>query len=412
MTRLARNGFAFLALITALAVLPPTAAAQIEVFSTGQYGTPETISLVPLGFGAYEGSYFIPDFRLANIWIVPHTGGPPTPFLPAPLGDPGSIQSGLFLPPGWGQNSVGYLLAMNFMRVFDSAGNSTLFDAVHSGAFTLPLLAPAGYGTFGGNLFVSDQNGFIWRAEPPSGELAVFKDLTGSPCVNDPFGMEFTPGNFGAFSNRLMASHTLAGSVVAVAPDGTESLFANLPLADGQTGLRQMLMTPGDYFMDALGIPGPLLLLSVSGSNQGGGTLGALVALDSTGTVVAHLREGGILQKFDPRGMVMTDDAHILISDTSDPILRVSAGDFIAGPAAGTLTELSPAHLWIGLKNSDDQGTQFDLKVEFLRNGTPVAEGLKRCITGVTRNPSLAKEAVASFDPFDPVVVRPGMSSP
>ena len=106
--------------------------------------------------------------------------------------------------------------------------------------------------------------------------------------------------------------------------------------------------------------------------------------------------------------MVFTGDGHILISDSSDPIHIASASDFIAGPAAGTLTALSPAHLWIGLKSSDDQATQFDLRVEFLRNGTPVASGLKRCITGVTRNPDLAREAVASFDPFTPVVVTAG----
>lgn len=205
-----------------------------------------------------------------------------------------------------------------------------------------------------------------------------------------------------------MVSSLVSGNIAALAADATGSIFTTVPLAEGQTGLRQMLMTPSDYFLDALGIPGPLLLLSVSGSVQGGGTLGALVALDSTGTVVAHLREGGVLSKFDPRGMVFTGDGHLLISDASDPIYIASAGDFIAGPAAGTVTALSPAHLWVGLKNSDDQGTQFDLRVEFLRNGTPVASGLKRCITGVTRNPSFAKEAVASFDPFAPVVVTAG----
>lgn len=73
-----------------------------------------------------------------------------------------------------------------------------------------------------------------------------------------------------------------------------------------------------------------------------------------------------------------------------------------------TLTELSPAHLWIGLRNSDDQGTQFDLKVELLKNGTPVASALSRCITGVTRNPSFAKEVVATFDPFSPVPLASG----
>ncbi|MGC1798913.1 MAG: hypothetical protein WA701_00870, partial [Solirubrobacterales bacterium] len=72
------------------------------------------------------------------------------------------------------------------------------------------------------------------------------------------------------------------------------------------------------------------------------------------------------------------------------------------------ITELSPAHGWIGLKNSDDQGTQFDLRAELLKNGTPVASGLKRCITGVTRNPALATEAVVPWDAFAPVSTSPG----
>ena len=73
-----------------------------------------------------------------------------------------------------------------------------------------------------------------------------------------------------------------------------------------------------------------------------------------------------------------------------------------------TPLELSPAHLWIGLKNSDDQGTQFDLKVELLKNGTPVASGTELCITGVTRNPSKATEAVVPFDSFGDVVFTSG----
>ncbi len=75
---------------------------------------------------------------------------------------------------------------------------------------------------------------------------------------------------------------------------------------------------------------------------------------------------------------------------------------------APEITELSPAHGWIGLKNSDDQGTQFDLRAELLKNGEVVASGLKRCITGVTRNPALATEAVVPWDAFAPVSTSPG----
>ena len=96
---------------------------------------------------------------------------------------------------------------------------------------------------------------------------------------------------------------------------------------------------------------------------------------------------------------------------------RVGADIVGAGAFNGTFSlageeltplELSPAHLFIGLKNSDDQGTQFDVKVELLKNGTAVASGLERCITGATRNPSKATEAVVAFDAFPDVFFTTG----
>ncbi len=72
------------------------------------------------------------------------------------------------------------------------------------------------------------------------------------------------------------------------------------------------------------------------------------------------------------------------------------------------VTALTPAHLWIGLKNSDDQGTRFDLKTELLKNGTPVASALQRCITGLARNAADAKEAVVPFGSFPPVSFASG----
>src|SRR5437773_2717491 len=59
-------------------------------------------------------------------------------------------------------------------------------------------------------------------------------------------------------------------------------------------------------------------------------------------------------------------------------------------PAAGILTDLSPAHVWLGLKNSDDQGTQFDLRVEVDKNGALISSGQTLCISGVTSKPGLA----------------------
>jgi len=70
----------------------------------------------------------------------------------------------------------------------------------------------------------------------------------------------------------------------------------------------------------------------------------------------------------------------------------------------GTLQDLGDLHVWLGLKNSDDQGTQFDLRAEIWKNGTElVAAGQTLCITAVTRNPANAKEVTVMFDPFAPV---------
>jgi hypothetical protein len=57
-----------------------------------------------------------------------------------------------------------------------------------------------------------------------------------------------------------------------------------------------------------------------------------------------------------------------------------------------------PGTFWIGLKNSDDQGTQFDLRAELYINDRLIAEGRTLCITGVTRNPSYAKEVTVPLD--------------
>lgn len=86
----------------------------------------------------------------------------------------------------------------------------------------------------------------------------------------------------------------------------------------------------------------------------------------------------------------------------------VTGGAELYVPSSVTLTALSDSHVWIGLKNSDDQGTRFDILTEVYHNNVLVASGLTRCISGVTRNPSNAKEVVVSFDPFSPVVVDAG----
>ena len=80
-------------------------------------------------------------------------------------------------------------------------------------------------------------------------------------------------------------------------------------------------------------------------------------------------------------------------------------GTWKAAPTltAGTLATLADLDAWVGLKNSDDQGTRFDLRAEIRRNGNLVASGETYCIQGVTRNPASAHEILMNFGLFSPI---------
>jgi hypothetical protein len=97
----------------------------------------------------------------------------------------------------------------------------------------------------------------------------------------------------------------------------------------------------------------------------------------------------------------------VAMGRTDTPSFALYNDAWVLRDANGSIS-LSDAHLWLGLKNSDDQGTRFDIRVELLKNGSSVASGLDRCVTGVTRNPASALEAVVGWDAFSPVTVETG----
>lgn len=82
-------------------------------------------------------------------------------------------------------------------------------------------------------------------------------------------------------------------------------------------------------------------------------------------------------------------------------------GEGLGDPAV-VLADLTSATSWLGLKNSDDQGTRFDLMAEFYRGGTLVSSALTRCIVGVTRNPNNALQVTSPFGDFTAVPVASG----
>jgi uncharacterized repeat protein (TIGR01451 family) len=96
------------------------------------------------------------------------------------------------------------------------------------------------------------------------------------------------------------------------------------------------------------------------------------------------------------------------------PALRVSLqnpwaeiGTWSAAPAlfSGTIDEVGNLHVFLGLKNSDDQGTQFDLRAEVWKNGVELlAAGETPCVDGIVREPARARETTVALDVFTPLI--------
>src|SRR6266480_1125315 len=93
-------------------------------------------------------------------------------------------------------------------------------------------------------------------------------------------------------------------------------------------------------------------------------------------------------------------DSPALAFANGNPWLAVGTWTSPRGLGSGTLSALGAAQVWLGLKNSDDIGTNFDLRVEAYKNGTLVTAGQTLCVQGVTRNADLAKAVTVAFSPF------------
>jgi hypothetical protein len=144
----------------------------------------------------------------------------------------------------------------------------------------------------------------------------------------------------------------------------------------------------------------------------------AFQGLDATGTQGIYARAGGRLRKIFSATDTLDGKAVSFIEfATTRPCdfngCRGSGTGF-DGRHVGFLATFSDgsqsiylasereaaATLWVGLKNRDDQGTQFDLRADLYVNGERVARGLTRCVTGINRGAAKAKEVLVPFGPI------------
>lgn len=311
-------------LTCALIMVMNRSAGAVTVLSSSDFVTPETISQAPTGFGSLGGDFLVPDAagnstNVAThiVWEVPSGGGTPTAFASA-LDT--TLESGLFLPANYGTNAGNYATLGWFanatqtvftgkMYVYNSSGTPTLFAQASgdfTNAFTFSAIAPASFGSFANQVVVSTQGGSV-DAISPSGTVSAV-----APASVGAFGLAFAPAGFGTLAGKLLASNGFGGQITAIDSSGNATPFADVPLSGSQTSGAEMAFSPSG-FLSGLG---SLLFVSVRGSSAGGGTMGAVDAINSSGQIVATLNTTG-LAAFDPRGLFFTDDGDLLISNAA-----------------------------------------------------------------------------------------------
>ena len=253
--------------------------------------------------------------------------------------------------------------------------------------------------TFGpdGNLYVvSFFTASVLRYNGSTGAfLGVFAT---HPALTFPEGLTFGPDG-----NLYVGSR---GTASVLRFNGVTGAFISVFVPTASGGLS-------DPVELLFGHDGSLLVASE-------GTASVLRYNGTTGAFLGAFVASGSGGLFLPRGMAFGADANLYVADDVGAVLRYngSTGAFIdtfvslgsGGLSLATFLAFSdqtspagPGRFWIGLKNSDDVGTQFDLKTDVYVNSTLVGSGITRCIVGLTRNPDKARAVSppSAFPPFE-----------
>jgi hypothetical protein len=352
--------------LLALALLPAVGRADpVTIFSGSGFVTPESITLIPSGFGSVGGDYFVPDLSTHELFVLPSGGGAPTAFADLPYTTGYAVSQGLFVPAGYGSLSGDYLVTGNGLAAsVNSSGSVT--DLSLSNFVGGDTVAPAGFGAVGGKVLLGNEeaDGTVdILALNADGTTTVFATLGIRNSQGSPFAahMGFAPAGFGAIGGDLVVSDEDSGNVYAINALGEVSLFATLPVptVNGQiTGLRDLAFAPAGY-----GAYGGDLFISVSGSQAGGGYSGSVDVLNSSGAYAAFLPEGTVGMPFDPRGLYFVNSDQLLVADTDPGILSVEPDAFAAvtpEPSSISLLLLGLLGVAVGRERARRFGSEMD----------------------------------------------------
>jgi len=368
-----RTIFAWAAL--AIAACLAAEAGPITVLTSGM-SVPEDISLAPASFGSFGGQYFVDDTGVGAagpsvIWAVQPSGL-------ATVFDNTAFSSSLtrgstFLPATWGSVGGQFVVAATNVTgcttgqmctgstgtslvALDANGNpTTLFSTPNTAGMIsslgAPVVAPAGYGAFGGDLlaihlptFNQTSTGATVIAVSPAGTSGTVATL---PTGDFTVGSVFAPTGFGTLGGMLLVSDAASGDIYSVDALGNVTLFTTVPIGQGQTGLRQMAFAPAGY-----GSYGGDLFVSVSGSPAGGGVGGSVDVVDGSENVIAVLMQGTVGAPFDPRGLYFASSTDLLVNDADPGILIATPDAFTptAAPEPATLAMLFGGLALLGLR--------------------------------------------------------------
>jgi hypothetical protein len=276
---------------------------------------------------------------------------------------------------------------------------------------------------------------FITLYDPTTGAFHSEVDVTATLGGTSPRALEYIPGTdqfaviMGGQPNTVKIA-SRAGALVRSIDISAAGLFSPAALAlfdpSDPSGGRMLVgdgtraavvdfngnVLPGGFnIRDGLNLLAPADLSAITTGPQAGG----FAIVDSWTNELVVFKLCALCGYLRGTGPDANPPTLFLGSSppASTPKYRDSAGVNFAGGNAykeiGTWTATLPAgtsfsaaglDTWAGLKNSDDTGARFDLRVELYKNGALFASGLKRCVTGLTRNANDAAELAVSTGSF------------